>query len=200
MSVRAEPFGKLRAGLSKPFLRRAQNDRENRRGANGSFQSTEPKSARGIGGAAVLLNGRIAKVRCALQVDLGFGEPVTPAPKIVVFPVLLDDLAAPTLRVCHGLHRDRREVSRHDISGLGQQPHERLLRHRHHRPPNRARRRDPGSRHRRHLCAPQNGPPHASIRSTRLYGLQARWWPAKAMVMRSGRPTAPVGLISANNA
>ena len=107
MSVRAEPFGKLSPGLSKPFLRRAQHDRQNRLGANGGFQSTELKSAGGIGGAAVLLNGRIAKVRCALQIDLGFGEPVTPAPKIVVFPVLLDDWAAPTLRVCPGLHRDR---------------------------------------------------------------------------------------------
>jgi len=51
------------------------------------------------GGLRVRLNGRIANVRCALQIDVGFGEAVTPEPQTVVFPVLLDDLVAPTLRV-----------------------------------------------------------------------------------------------------
>ena len=51
------------------------------------------------GGLRVRLNGRIANVRCALQIDVGFGDAVTPEPQTVVFPVLLDDLAAPTLRV-----------------------------------------------------------------------------------------------------
>lgn len=51
------------------------------------------------GGLRVRLNGRISNVRCALQIDVGFGDAVTPEPRTVVFPVLLDDLAAPTLRV-----------------------------------------------------------------------------------------------------
>jgi hypothetical protein len=51
------------------------------------------------GGLRVRLNGRIGNVRCALQIDVGFGDAVTPEPQTVVFPVLLDDLAAPTLRV-----------------------------------------------------------------------------------------------------
>jgi hypothetical protein len=51
------------------------------------------------GGLRVRLNGRIANVRCALQIDVGFGDAVTPEAQTVVFPVLLDDLAAPTLRV-----------------------------------------------------------------------------------------------------
>jgi hypothetical protein len=51
------------------------------------------------GGLRVRLHGRIANVRCALQIDVGFGDAVTPEPQAVVFPVLLDDLAAPTLRV-----------------------------------------------------------------------------------------------------
>ncbi len=67
----------------------------------------EPESVRAdtirednrYGGLRVRLNGRIANVRCALQIDVGFGDAVTPAPQTVVFPVLLDDLAAPTLRV-----------------------------------------------------------------------------------------------------
>jgi len=51
------------------------------------------------GGMRVRLNGRIGNVRCALQVDVGFGDAVTPEPQTVVFPVLLVDLSAPTLRV-----------------------------------------------------------------------------------------------------
>ena len=51
------------------------------------------------GGLRVRLNGLINNVRCALQIDVGFGDAVMPAPQTVVFPVLLDDLAAPTLRV-----------------------------------------------------------------------------------------------------
>ena len=51
------------------------------------------------GGQRVRLNGRISNVRCALQVDVGFGDAVTPDPQWVVFPVLLPDLTAPKLRV-----------------------------------------------------------------------------------------------------
>ncbi len=51
------------------------------------------------GGLRVRLTARIDNLRCALQIDVGFGDAVTPAPRSVVFPVLLDDLAAPKLRV-----------------------------------------------------------------------------------------------------
>ena len=51
------------------------------------------------GGQRVRLNGRISNVRCALQVDVGFGDAVTPDPQWVVFPVLLPDITAPKLRV-----------------------------------------------------------------------------------------------------
>ncbi|CAN7525594.1 nucleotidyl transferase AbiEii/AbiGii toxin family protein [Variovorax sp. LjRoot130] len=51
------------------------------------------------GGLRVRLTGRIGNVRCALQIDVGFGDAVTPEPQTIVFPVLLDDLAAPTLKV-----------------------------------------------------------------------------------------------------
>jgi len=33
-----------------------------------------------------------------VQVDIGFGDAITPAPKTVTYPTLLDDLAAPSLR------------------------------------------------------------------------------------------------------
>ena len=51
------------------------------------------------GGLRVRLTGRIGNARCALQIDVGFGDAVTPKPQTVVFPVLLDDMAAPTLKV-----------------------------------------------------------------------------------------------------
>jgi len=51
------------------------------------------------GGLRVRLAGRIGNVRCALQIDVGFGDAITPEPQTVVFPALLDDLAAPTLKV-----------------------------------------------------------------------------------------------------
>jgi hypothetical protein len=51
------------------------------------------------GGLRVRLTGRIGNARCALQIDVGFGDAVTPEPQTVVFPVLLDDMAAPTLKV-----------------------------------------------------------------------------------------------------
>ena len=38
--------------------------------------------------------------RIALQVDIGFGDAVTPGPQAVPYPVLLDDLPAPQLRAC----------------------------------------------------------------------------------------------------
>ena len=51
------------------------------------------------GGLRVRLTGHIGNVRCALQIDVGFGDAVTPEPQTVMFPVLLADLAAPRLRV-----------------------------------------------------------------------------------------------------
>jgi hypothetical protein len=42
---------------------------------------------------------RVGSARCALQIDVGFGDAVTPAPQTVVYPTLLDDFQAPTLRV-----------------------------------------------------------------------------------------------------
>lgn len=40
----------------------------------------------------------VAKARCKTQIDVGFGNAVTPAPVDSVYPVLLDDLPAPKLR------------------------------------------------------------------------------------------------------
>ncbi|MGB9496164.1 MAG: nucleotidyl transferase AbiEii/AbiGii toxin family protein [Azonexus sp.] len=52
----------------------------------------------GYAGARVLITGEIAKARCKTQIDIGFGDAVTPGPVHSVFPVLIADLPAPRLR------------------------------------------------------------------------------------------------------
>ena len=52
----------------------------------------------GYGGVRVILGGDVARARCKTQLDVGFGDAVTPSPVDSVYPVLLDDLPAPRLR------------------------------------------------------------------------------------------------------
>lgn len=52
----------------------------------------------GYGGVRVTLNGKLGNARCVAQVDVGFGDAVTPGPTDAVYPVLVDDLPAPRLR------------------------------------------------------------------------------------------------------
>lgn len=52
----------------------------------------------GYAGARVLITGEIAKALCKTQIDIGFGDAVTPGPVHAVFPVLIDDLPAPRLQ------------------------------------------------------------------------------------------------------
>lgn len=51
------------------------------------------------GGTRLKLEARIGSARCVLQVDVGFGDAVTPEPQTLVYPTLLSDFQAPTLRV-----------------------------------------------------------------------------------------------------
>ncbi len=52
----------------------------------------------GYGGVRVVIAGELARARSRTQIDVGFGDAVTPAPVEAVYPVLLDDLPAPRLR------------------------------------------------------------------------------------------------------
>lgn len=58
----------------------------------------EIRKEAGYGGVRVIITGELAKARCKTQIDVGFGDVVTPAPVDSVYPVLLDDLPAPRLR------------------------------------------------------------------------------------------------------
>lgn len=51
------------------------------------------------GGTRITLAARIGSARCALQIDVGFGDAVTPEPQTVAYPTLLEDFSVPTLRV-----------------------------------------------------------------------------------------------------
>ncbi len=51
----------------------------------------------GYGGVRVIVTSKLAKAHCKTQIDVGFGDVVTPAPVDSVYPVLLDDLPTPKL-------------------------------------------------------------------------------------------------------
>ena len=59
----------------------------------------EIRKEAGYGGVRVVIAGDLARARCKTQIDVGFGDAVTPAPVDSVYPVLLDDLPAPRLLV-----------------------------------------------------------------------------------------------------
>ena len=63
-----------------------------------SVSVEEIRKDAGYAGARVLISGEIAKARCKTQIDIGFGDAVTPGPVHSVFPVLIADLPAPRLR------------------------------------------------------------------------------------------------------
>jgi predicted nucleotidyltransferase component of viral defense system len=56
------------------------------------------RKAANYGGLRVTLSGRLANARCPVQVDLGFGDAVTPGPETVDYPSLLKDLPSPRLK------------------------------------------------------------------------------------------------------
>ncbi|MCW8198928.1 nucleotidyl transferase AbiEii/AbiGii toxin family protein [Verminephrobacter aporrectodeae subsp. tuberculatae] len=57
----------------------------------------EIRKEAGYGGVRVIIAGELARARCKTQIDVCFGDAVTPAPVDSVYPVLLDDLPAPRL-------------------------------------------------------------------------------------------------------
>jgi len=52
----------------------------------------------GYGGVRIDIQAKLDGARIALQVDIGFGDAVTPAPEAISYPILLSDLPAPKLR------------------------------------------------------------------------------------------------------
>ena len=63
-----------------------------------TIKGQEIRKAAGYGGVRIDIQASLDGARIALQIDIGFGDAVTPAPEEVRYPVLLDDLPAPLLR------------------------------------------------------------------------------------------------------
>ncbi|SDZ68448.1 Nucleotidyl transferase AbiEii toxin, Type IV TA system [Variovorax sp. YR266] len=63
-----------------------------------SVQGSVIRKEAGYGGVRIDLRATLDGARIPLQVDIGFGDAVTPAPEIVSYPVLLNDLPTPQLR------------------------------------------------------------------------------------------------------
>nr|WP_268894222.1 nucleotidyl transferase AbiEii/AbiGii toxin family protein [Hydrogenophaga sp. PBL-H3] len=63
-----------------------------------SITAEEIRKEAGYAGARILITADVAKARCKTQIDIGFGDAVTPEPVAAVYPVLLIDLPAPRLR------------------------------------------------------------------------------------------------------
>jgi predicted nucleotidyltransferase component of viral defense system len=64
-----------------------------------SIQADEIRKQANYAGIRVSLLALLGNSRISIQVDIGYGDVVTPAPEEAVYPVLLDDLPAPKLRV-----------------------------------------------------------------------------------------------------
>lgn len=63
-----------------------------------SVKGSEIRKEAGYGGVRIDIVAKLDGARIALQVDIGFGDAVTPGPVSVSYPVLLADLPAPQLR------------------------------------------------------------------------------------------------------
>ena len=63
-----------------------------------SVAGTEIRKDAGYGGVRIDVRAALDGARLALQVDIGFGDAVTPKAQHVTYPTLLNDVPAPTLR------------------------------------------------------------------------------------------------------
>ncbi|MDD2816318.1 MAG: nucleotidyl transferase AbiEii/AbiGii toxin family protein [Thiotrichaceae bacterium] len=63
-----------------------------------SIMVSEIREEADYGGMRVVIRGLLNHAVCKVQLDIGFGDAVTPAPNYEPYPVLLKDLPAPQLR------------------------------------------------------------------------------------------------------
>jgi len=64
-----------------------------------SIKAEEIRKEANYAGIHVSMVGLLGNARAAIQIDIGYGDAVTPAPEMATYPVLLADLPAPQLRV-----------------------------------------------------------------------------------------------------
>lgn len=64
-----------------------------------SVRATEIREDARYGGIRIDLSGLLGTARCRVQIDIGYGDAVTPEPLMASFPLLLADNPAPVLKV-----------------------------------------------------------------------------------------------------
>ena len=64
-----------------------------------SVNTTEIRKEANYDGLRVKFIGTLGRARCPMQLDIGYGDAVTPGPEEADYPILLDDFPAPRLRV-----------------------------------------------------------------------------------------------------
>ena len=64
-----------------------------------SLKAEEIRKESNYSGTRLTLTGVIDNAKCPVQIDIGFGDAVTPAPELAIYPVMFDDMPAPSLRV-----------------------------------------------------------------------------------------------------
>jgi predicted nucleotidyltransferase component of viral defense system len=64
-----------------------------------SIKAAEIRKEANYAGIRVSMVALLGNARTAIQVDIGYGDAVTPAPETATYPVLLEDFPAPQLRV-----------------------------------------------------------------------------------------------------
>ncbi len=63
-----------------------------------SVTAHEIRKDAGYAGGRIVLAAELARAKCKVQVDIGFGDAVTPGPVAATYPVLIADFPAPQLR------------------------------------------------------------------------------------------------------
>lgn len=64
-----------------------------------TVEAAEIRKEANYAGVRVTTQGLLDGARCPVQIDIGFGDAVTPAPENVQYPVILDGMPQPQLRV-----------------------------------------------------------------------------------------------------
>jgi len=64
-----------------------------------TIKAEEIRKDANYSGTRLTLVGNIDGAKCTVQVDIGYGDAVTPAPEMATYPVMLEDMPAPELRV-----------------------------------------------------------------------------------------------------
>lgn len=65
----------------------------------GSVKGEVIRKQTGYGGVRVAMMGKLKNIQLPIQIDIGFGDVVTPEATMEEFPVILESLPSPTLRV-----------------------------------------------------------------------------------------------------